>query len=152
MRTLIQIALLGACATVCACSDADQGPNPFAPQLAVPAASQLRIVSPADGAVMGAAAFTVEAEQQVHGGPLQGRAQLQVSADGSAWSAVGAETAWSAQDAAFALPAVQLAGAGPAQLRLVVYEVSPADPFLISNVTRLHCLGQSETQLADAAR
>lgn len=144
MKALFPAALIGVCATLCACSDSDRAPSPFGPDLAAPAAgSELRIVSPADGALVTAPTLTVLAEQQAQGVPSQGRAQLQSSPDGESWSALGAEFAWSAQDETISTGAIVMSGAGTVWLRLVVYEQTPADPFLISDVSSIRCLARS---------
>jgi hypothetical protein len=145
--SLTRAAFLGACATVGACSDSDLGPGPLAPSAAAPAFAELRIVSPADGALVTGVGLTVLAEQQVRGGPSQGTAQLQSSPDGRSWSPLGAAFAWSAQDAFLTLGPLAMSGSGTAQLRLVVYELHPQDAFLISNVTSVRCLEQAEQVL-----
>jgi hypothetical protein len=155
MRTatlLARTALLGACVAVGACSDADNGPGPLSPSLSAPAFAELRIVSPADGSLVAGAGLSVLAEQEVRGGPTQGIAQLQVSADGRSWAPLGAAFAWSAQDAYLAVGPVPMSGSGAAQLRLVVYEYRPQDAFLISNVTSIRCLEQIEASSDEAAR
>ncbi|HMB71779.1 MAG TPA: hypothetical protein VKU85_20880 [bacterium] len=142
--SLARTAFIGACATLCACSDADRGPGPLSPSLSAPAFAELRIVSPADGSLVTGAGLSILAEQQVQGGPSQGVAQLQASADGQSWASLGAAFAWSAQDAYLTLGPVAMTGSGTAHLRLVVYEAFPQDPFLVSDVTTVRCLEQAE--------
>lgn len=140
--SLARAAFLGACATLCACSDSDLGPGSLAPSAAAPAFAELRIVSPVDGALVSGTALVVLAEQQVRGGPTQGYAQVQVSPDGQAWTPLGAAFAWSAQDAFLSSGPLVMTGNGTASLRLVIYEISPQDAFLVSNTPSVRCLGQ----------
>lgn len=154
MKTLFSIGLFAACVMVSACSDTDGATfNPIAPELSAAASGDLRITAPTSGSVMGAErAFSVQATQQIHGGPLQGNARLETSANGLTWSLLGSEFAWSAQDAVIATPSVSLSGHGAVQLRIIVYDVAPEAPFLESDAVTVHCLGQIQTRLADAGR
>jgi hypothetical protein len=151
MRSGLFLSLIAASLTMCSCSNED-GSALVAPGPELAAGSmdgELRIIKPSDGAVLTArATFTVEAVQQVRGGPVGGRGQVQYASAESDWSDLGAEFPWSAQDHYFTVPSLSLPDAGQISLRLIVYEFSPDAPFLVSIPAQIRCVGWSAVEVA----
>jgi hypothetical protein len=111
--------------------------------------SDVRILEPEDGEVLKSPEFTVRVVQELRFAPDQGRGLLQYSEKNGAWRRLGGEFPWSRQPHEFSVPAV-LQEAGAYYLRVIVYEVDPSAPFLVSPPVQIEAWGggrQRTTQL-----
>jgi hypothetical protein len=112
-------------------------------------AGEARIMEPRNGAqVTASVTFAVLVRQELRGGPVQGRGQLQYSSNEEQWINLGAAFPWSKQDWEFEIPDVTLEETGQLWLRMIVYERSPERPFLESLHASIRCRDSASLKVA----
>jgi hypothetical protein len=100
----------------------------------------VRIVEPRDGRFVHAGqAFLIRVEQYIRSGPVQGRGQVQLSAEGSDWRDLGRAFPWSRQGAEFATFAV-IGSAGRFRLRVLIF-AEERDPLFQTDPVQVTSLG-----------
>lgn len=109
--------------------------------------SDLRIVEPRAGAALTAGEpYLVIARQELRDGPPQGRAQLQYRAEGGDWTSACPAFPWERRLSEFVAEAAGCKGDG--EIRLIVFDDRPEDPFLVSAAVRVRAVQRQLVEIA----
>jgi len=151
MRTLISLALVASAWTLGGCLDAESsltGPSSGGSlgRAAIAWGSELRIVEPQSGATLvDGEPYLVIAQQEVRDGPLQGRARLQHRTENGDWTSAGPDFPWERRQQEIITDCEGCKGDWA--IRLIVFEDRPEDPFLVSQVVRVHAMQRRQVNI-----